>query len=159
MTCLIIFSSIDDNSFAGVPTVTDISLSTNQLTIVRKLMFAGLPNLESLALSTNQIVTIETGSFQDLAALNYLYLQNNDLETLPDGIFDPSYHPTALDTLWMTDNPFQCTYALCWLKEAESSWITVYQATQTTCDGPAALASRSWSTITTTDLQCGIPGE
>ncbi len=55
---------IADSAFAQVPSVTFIDLSSNQLTVIRKMMFSGLPNLATLGLHNNQIHTIESGSFK-----------------------------------------------------------------------------------------------
>ena len=151
-------STIQDRAFSGVPSVTYIDLRYNQLTIIRKLMFSGLPNLDWLSVRENFVHTIEPGSFHENTALALLAVRNNQLETLSQCIFHPSQHPTALDLFTFKHNPLHCDNRLCWIKHAEADgWITVSQPYYIICTGPAALASRKWDTITTSDLGCGGP--
>ncbi len=143
-------TDIDDTAFAQVPTVTRIDLGSNQLTVIREMMFSGLPNLSELRLAINQIHTIELGSFKGNAALTELYFGSNSLETVSQSIFDPNNHPTSLN-FYMNNNPLHCD-SLCWLMQADKTWITVGWASITGCVGPAVLAGCKWDSLTEQDL-------
>ncbi len=150
-------TNIADTTFVQVPTVTVIDLRINQLTVIREMMFSGLPNLWTLRLSENQIHTIELGSFRDNTALTWLLLDDNLLQSLPRCIFGFDNHPTGLDNFNINRNPLQCGQDLCWLKQVDTTWITVKEPSNTECAGPAALAGRKWDSLSEQDL-CISPG-
>ncbi len=149
-------ADIADSAFSQVPTVTNIFLYRNQLTVIRQMMFSGLPNLLDLRLYRNQIHTIEFGSFKGNTALKVLSLGYNSLETVSQCMFDPTNHPASLK-IYMKNNPLQCDQDLCWLKQVDTTWITVNQPSDTTCAGPAALNGRKWNNLTEHDL-CDTSG-
>ncbi len=151
-------TNIADGAFAQVPMVTEILLANNQLTVIRKMMFSGLPNLARLGLYANQIHTIEPGSFKDCTALTQIGLAQNSLQNVPRTMFDPTNHPTSLDRFFMEYNPLRCDQDLCWLKQLDTTWITVGAASNTECAEPAALAGRKWDTLTEMDI-CTTPGK
>ncbi len=159
-------TDIADLAFAQVPMVTRIYLHWNQLIVVREMMFSGLPNLSILLLFQNKIHTVESGSFKGSPALTDLSFGANSLETVPKCMFDPTNHPTSLDNFKMYNNPLRCDQDLCWLKKVDTTWITVYWAFTTECDGPAALVGRRWNTLSEQDLcttpvstPCFVPGK
>ncbi len=155
-----VITDIADAAFSQVPTVTSIKLYYNQLTVIREMMFSGLPNLATLRLSRNQIYLIEPGSFKGNTVLTYLSLGDNSLETVSQSIFDPNNHPTSLYNFKMYDNPLRCDNTLCWLKQLDTTWITVNLdvVSDTGCSGPTALAGRKWDTLTEMEL-CLIQGK
>ena len=155
-----VIANIADSAFSQVPTVTEINLSQNQLSVIREMMFSGLPNLARLRLNSNQIHTIQPGSFKDNMALTQLSFGDNSLETVSKSIFDPNNmnnHPTNLDDFYMNRNPLQCDNTICWLKQADKTWITVEYPSWTECAGPAGLAGRTWDALTEQDL-CDMSG-
>lgn len=78
-------SEIEDNALAGLP-FTDLILSFNRLTALRRNTFAGASKLKVINLELNEISHIEEGTF-NLPLLSRLYLQDNLLTTLPDKLF------------------------------------------------------------------------
>ena len=152
-------SDVEDFAFINVPTVREIILESNQLSIIRRNMFSGLVNLVSLNLDWNNIHEIQDGSFHNNSALNDLSLAMNQIEIISRCIFHPHNHPTGLDTFIMFGNPLSCNESWCWLKEADSTWITVEYASFTECVGPGVMNGRMWDTLTTTDLNCGTTQE
>ena len=152
--------TIEPGSFSQVPMVTHIDLGSNKLTVIREMMFSGLPNLARLRLNSNQIHTIQPGSFKDNMALTQLSFGDNSLETVSQGIFDPdnmNNHPTSLNYFRMNSNPLRCDQDLCWLKQLDTTWITVGDPSGTKCAGPADLDGREWDTLTEQDL-CDMSG-
>ncbi len=152
-----VITDIADTAFCQVPTVTKITLRTNQLTVIREMMFSGLPNLATLKLSQNQIHSVELGSFKDNIALTKLELDDNSLQSVPRCMFGFDNHPTNLNNFNTYGNPLKCDQDLCWLKQLDTTWITVIMASSTVCAGPAGLAGRTWNTLTEQDL-CNITG-
>ena len=63
--------------------------------------FAGLTSLTRLSLYSNALTTLPTGVFAELTALTELLLGSNQLSTLPDGVFDGL---TRLETLALHNN-------------------------------------------------------
>ncbi len=150
-----VITDIADAAFSKVPSVTKILLTSNLLTVIREMMFSGLPNLSMLQLNSNQIHAIEPGSFRENTALTSMTLKWNSLQSVPRYMFDLDNHPTTL-RFTMYSNPLQCDSSLCWLKQ--NNWITVKYPSSTGCAGPAALASRTWDTLTEMEL-CLIQGK
>ncbi len=147
-------SDIDDCAFSHVPSVTLIKHAWNKLSVIRKNMFSGLPNLAELRIQNNLIHTIEVGSFRQNTALVTLLLWGNLLQTIPELMFDPQNHPSGLSYFEIDGNPLSCDESLCWLKQFDTTWITVVLATSTLCTGPQAVAGWTWQNITTDDLNC-----
>ena len=65
-------------------------------------MFDNLTALTDLSLSSNELTSLPTGVFDNLTALQQLWLNNNDLTELPAGVFD---NLTALTELRLYDKP------------------------------------------------------
>ena len=154
-----VITDLDDFSFVHVPTVVQIQLQHNKLTVIRKNFFAGLPNLGSLFLSQNDIHEIQLESFRENSALEYLHLNHNSLEGLSQCIFDEFNYPRHLDSLYMHENPIQCTEALCWLLESDGHWIKVHHPEFIVCAPPGPLIGWNWNSLTTQHLiDCDMPG-
>ncbi len=95
-----------------------------------------------------------TGAFSDLVSLTTLNLENgNDLTTIHEAIFDVNNHPSNIETFYLSSNPLICDYQLCWLYKADGNWLTVKNPTLI-CDGPPALAGRTWGSLLIAELNC-----
>ena len=94
--------------------------------------------------------------FTGNTALTYLSLARNSLETVSQCMFDSTNHPTSLDEFYINANPLRCGQDLCWLKQVDTTWITVKNPSLTECPGPAALVGRKWDTLTEHDV-CTTP--
>ncbi len=95
--------------------------------------------------------------FKGNTALTDLSVAYNSLETMPECMFDPTNHPATLDEFHMDNNPLRCDQDLCWLKQVDTTWITVKYPYSPECAGPAALAGRKWDTLSEQDL-CNTSG-
>ncbi len=147
--------TIEPRSFKTNTALTILALQGNSLQTIHKCMFSGLPNLAILRLYRNNIHTIDPGSFKDTMALTQLELDDNSLQNIPRFIFNPKNHPTSLNDFRILDNPLSYDQFLCWLKQLDTTWISVYDAPSTVCSAPGALSGRTWDTLSTTDLNCG----
>ncbi len=142
---------VEDYSFASVSSVTTIDLRQNQLEIVTRNMFSGAPNLENIYLSRIVIHTVEVKAFKQLNRLEVLKLDNNLLTTLQESVFDAQNPPSNLN-LMLNNNPLQCDWQMCWLKELDlkdDGWISVYNPWNTRCDGPPQFPSWTWNALDT----------
>ena len=87
-----------------------------------------------------------------MALLTELALQYNQLGIIHEEIFDPTNRPNALDTLKIFSNPLVCGNDLKWLKQADTTWITVYSPGSTRCTQPAELYWVKWSDLELDDM-------
>jgi Leucine-rich repeat (LRR) protein len=79
--------SIEDYSLSHLIALTELNLSSNQLTFISKEMFSGLRNLTLLTLWNNNIKSIEDDSFSHLIALTELNLGSNQFTSIIKGMF------------------------------------------------------------------------
>ena len=75
-------------SAANLASITNLSLSGQDLTALAAGDFAGLTSLVTLSLTNTALTTLPGGVFDGLTSLVNLYLTNTALTTLPDGVFD-----------------------------------------------------------------------
>ena len=87
--------------FAGLTSLTHLSLYDNALTTLPTGVFAELTSLTELSLYSNALTTLPDDVFAELTALTELKLGSNRLSTLPDGVFDGL---TRLETLALHNN-------------------------------------------------------
>ena len=104
---------IEPGGFVHNTNCTNLRLSYNKITEVKKHMWTGLVALEYLSLEHNDIEYIEPSAFADLPNLKGLYLHNNKLTTLPENIFPLKQMPT-IEILTLHDNN---------LKHNELGWL------------------------------------
>ena len=145
-------SIIEDYSFKGVPSLTILTLQFNQIQVIKTHTFSGLINLKKLRLYSNEIHTIQENSFQNLTSLKLLNLHANKLKTLEQSVFDVTYHPSALDSLNLKENPLKCDCLLSWLLVTD--WLTVNHPSETFCARPPNLIGRNWDVFSTEDPIC-----
>ena len=92
---------LPDDIFAGLPSLTRLTLSNNALTTLPDDIFAGLTSLSELRLTGNQLNTLSAGQFAGLPALSSLFLDDNALTALPPTIFAGL---TLLSNLQLSNN-------------------------------------------------------
>ncbi len=101
------------------------------------------------------VLFFNIGSFRDLSSLQKLYLNINQLQTVSLCMFDPTHLPSNLD-LRIQNNPLDCSYSLCWLKQVDGGWVTVSLsgAVKPECSTPAVLSGARWDVLIQQDLNC-----
>ncbi|VVC96999.1 unnamed protein product, partial [Leptidea sinapis] len=75
-------SCLRKTTFERIPELTNLDLSHNRISNLTKHTFANLSNLRYLSLADNVIDSVETGTFSNLPKLEILELQNNNLTYL-----------------------------------------------------------------------------
>ena len=102
----------------------------------------------------NRLLVVIVGAFSDLVLLTRLEAYSNQLTTISPTAF--SVLPTRIHSFYMNDNPLlYCDSQLCWIFDEIADGTTMYQQPLTVCNGPPALAGRSWNTLNQNDLNCG----
>ncbi|XP_043542092.1 slit homolog 1 protein-like, partial [Chiloscyllium plagiosum] len=105
---------IEDGTFEGASSVSELHLTANQLDSIRGGMFRGLDGLRTLMLRNNRINCIHNDSFTGLSAVRLLSLYDNHIATITPAAFDTLH---SLSTLNLLANSFNCNCQLAWLGE------------------------------------------
>ena len=139
-------TTLPESVFAGLPKLSRLNLSKNDLTAISAGMFAGLPGstdpaeltdlpaLRELNLSHNNLTTFPPGVFSKLPGLTELNLAGNDLQTLPVNGFSGL---SSLETLYLNSNRIMDLYPHMFeglvsiekleLSHNRMSWLTVHE--------------------------------
>ena len=93
--------------------VADLDLSGNKLSELKNNSFAGLPLLTNLTISKNNVSSrIEKGTFRPLTRLKLFAAESNNLTSLPDNLFKTNRNLETIDLSYnnltfLPDNLFQ----------------------------------------------------
>ena len=85
--------------FAGLTSLTDLTLAGNSLASLGAGVFDGLTSLQSLSLDDNELASLNAGVFNDLTSLTSLSLGKHSLASLPAGVFAGLTSLTSLDLI------------------------------------------------------------
>ncbi|XP_072335770.1 slit homolog 1 protein-like isoform X2 [Scyliorhinus torazame] len=105
---------IEDGTFEGASSVSELQLTANHLDSIRSGMFRGLDGLRTLMLRNNRINCIHNNSFTGLSGVRLLSLYHNQITTITPGAFNTLH---SLSTLNLLANAFNCNCQLAWLGE------------------------------------------
>ena len=94
-------SSLKENDFEGMSSLSALWLYNNDLTTLPENVFSGLPSLTQLLLQHNKLTSLPKNAFSGLSNLTTLRLEGNELTSLPDGAFSGL---TKLNKLNLSDN-------------------------------------------------------
>jgi hypothetical protein len=117
-------TSINYDTFHGLPRVSDIRLMDNQISEIHPDTFKNIPilrdiwlnnnqisvlppfeKIRKLSLNNNQISVLPLNIFEPLiVSLNYLDLSHNQISVLPHGVFNQLY---KLEKLYLNNNQIQ----------------------------------------------------
>ncbi|KAI9999544.1 hypothetical protein NQD34_018429 [Periophthalmus magnuspinnatus] len=161
--------------------LTNLDLSSNQLSTLHKEVFQNMTNLDILDLSDNHISSLSETIFNELFALRVLNLQANNLsviepklfgdqalieqlnlshnrlQTLPEGLMD-TFSMNYM--LRLHGNPWKCDCGLWYLHD----WIlrneqSVDMLDRTLCESPAFLNRRTLDSVEKERLVCHMDKE
>ena len=139
-------SDVKAKQWNGLCSLEQLDLNGNKLTRLGYAIFSPLSNLKQLYLYNNHMVSTDQNTWAGLISLEKLDLRVNDLASLPSNsfsmymslfidlsfnefitfpreIFGSSSGTARVITLRVDANPMHCDSRLCWLKEAEESWM------------------------------------
>uniref|UniRef100_A0AAY4DF62 LRRCT domain-containing protein n=1 Tax=Denticeps clupeoides TaxID=299321 RepID=A0AAY4DF62_9TELE len=140
---------LKSKSFVNVTMITSLWLGHNAIVTVERDTLATLVNLRSLDISHNKIVHFPWEDLANLTALQLLKMNNNEMVHLPkDGTFDIP----GLSHLQIYNNPFSCSCNLEWLRDwIAQAKISIPEQENTACDAPAHLQGLSVPNIENTE--------
>ncbi|XP_070188458.1 toll-like receptor 3 [Littorina saxatilis] len=140
------FSNVDNDSFAGLPSIRTLQLSHNYFETVSAdkfaKMFGNLSTLERMYIGAGRMKQLSVEMLLGLKSLNELQLYQNHLTSLPEGVVDKLVNlqklnmgsnqisvikettfsratRDRLDRLDLSGNPFVCSCNLRWFQ----SWL------------------------------------
>ena len=105
-------STLKEQDFDGLSSLSAIWLYNNDLTSLPENVFSGLSNLTQLLLHYNQLTSLPDNIFSDLSKLTTLRLTGNRLTSLPDNIFSGLSKLTTLTLSGNTVSPLPLTISL-----------------------------------------------
>ncbi|XP_054716446.1 protein slit-like [Uloborus diversus] len=112
---------LDDGAFQKFTSLTNLKLSNNEITEVKRSMFPQPTcGLQFLDLSFNQLTSFPEDMFDGMPQFHSLILRSNDFVSL-DHIHVRSIFP-ALAFLDVSDNPLRCGCELSWLLEEDKPY-------------------------------------
>ena len=93
-------SSLDGLQDLNLNSITELYLSCNQITKIKKGAFTGLTNLESLYLDNNQLTEIKEGTFTGLINLQEVDLLGNAFVRIEGGLGNLAGVAIKIDNNW-----------------------------------------------------------
>ncbi|XP_047423746.1 leucine-rich repeat-containing protein 19-like [Mugil cephalus] len=159
---LISLSDKDGLALTSYPTLVELYLDSNQVTVIPANYFSVLPKLRVLSLARNNISSLDPEAFSGLNDLTALDLSCNLLTSLPAQTFKGL---KSLKTLNLRGNPWNCSCALLRpIGEINAANVTIEEPT-VKCASPAEQAGKSLleatalcSSSPTSTQQPSIPG-
>ena len=138
--------------------IEDLLLGQNKISYVFWSDVSSFTSLQVLDINGNGMLAflpdlpVSTDmSLSSLGTLTYLDLSENSLR----GVASKFSSMTSMD-LYVDTNPLVCDWRHCWMKTWAQATTHLHIGIHT-CAEPAALATRDWGTLTTTDLGCNLP--
>lgn len=150
-------SNLTEDVFRNVTALENLDLSENQLTSLPTNLFRDLFRITALHLHNNNLSTVDAKLFEDQMLIQQLYLSGNQLETLPLGLFDPfaTQHTTRLH-----GNPWKCDCHMSYLHDwVQRNSQDVEMLDRMLCESPPFLQKRSVVSIDREQLVCHLPKE
>uniref|UniRef100_A0A3B3VMH5 LRRCT domain-containing protein n=1 Tax=Poecilia latipinna TaxID=48699 RepID=A0A3B3VMH5_9TELE len=145
-------SSLTENLFRNLTSLERLDLSDNQLTSLPEGIFKDLLSIEVINLHNNNLTELDSKLFQDQLLLKSLYLSDNQLETLQLGLFD---NFILRPTVRLHGNPWRCECQLWYLHD----WLIqnlqdVELLDLVACERPDSLRKRTLVSIRRDQLVC-----
>ena len=115
------FCILESNCFVGIKKLTNLDLSSNELSTIPDGLFSDMENLVKLNLERNNIAFIGITGFSGLTSLTHLDLTGNWLANIHPDVFEPLPYPPGLkEQILLDENPLMCD---CELRHLVS-WIS-----------------------------------
>lgn len=148
-------SSLPEDIFRNLTTLENMDLSENQLTSLPETIFSDLLGLKVIHLNKNNLSKLEAKLFEDQPLVEQLYLSDNKLETLPLGFFD---HFAIQHTVRLHGNPWKCDCHMWYLHD----WVLrkgqdIEMLDRMLCESPGFLRKRPIASINKEQLVCQLP--
>ncbi|XP_029309264.1 carboxypeptidase N subunit 2 [Cottoperca gobio] len=145
-------SDLPEGIFRNVTALENVDLSENQLTVLPEKIFNDLSSIKAIHLNKNNLSKVDAKLFEDQPLIQQLYLSDNQLETLPLGLLDPFI---IQHTVRLHGNPWKCDCHMLYLHD----WVLrngrdVEMLDRMLCASPGFLRRRAVMSINKDQLAC-----
>ncbi|XP_061151219.1 carboxypeptidase N subunit 2 isoform X2 [Syngnathus typhle] len=148
-------SSLPKDIFTNVTSLENVDLSENRLTSLPERIFAELKSIKMIHLHKNQLISLDSKLFQDQEFIQQLYLSDNQLQNLPLGLLD---HFTLPHMLRLHGNPWKCDCHMWYLHDLVLSSNQDFEMLdRMLCETPDLLRRRPVASIGRDELLCRLP--
>nr|XP_057933981.1 carboxypeptidase N subunit 2-like [Doryrhamphus excisus] len=147
-------SRLPEDIFRNITTLENLDLSENQLMSLPEKIFADLKNMKIIYLHKNQLRRLDSKLFLDQQFIQELYLSDNYLQNLPVGLLDRFARPHMLR---LHGNPWKCDCHMWYLHDLVlENNQDVEMIDRMFCDSPDFLRNRAVASIDRDELQCHL---
>ncbi|XP_070701797.1 carboxypeptidase N subunit 2 [Pempheris klunzingeri] len=148
-------SELPGDVFRNLTALENLDLSENQLTSLPELIFMDLYGIKSIHLNKNNLSKVDANLFEDQVLIQQIYLSDNQLENLPRGLLDPF---AIQHTMRLHGNPWRCDCHMWYLHD----WVLrnsqdIEMLDRMLCESPSFLRRRPVVSIDKHQLVCRVP--
>uniref|UniRef100_A0A1I7YNA8 Slit homolog 2 protein-like n=1 Tax=Steinernema glaseri TaxID=37863 RepID=A0A1I7YNA8_9BILA len=144
-------SSIEDKAFQGLPLLSELNLSSNDIRHFSHTHFGtAVTNLEVLNLDHNSVQCVTSETFSYFTSLRTLSLSHNQIRTITNGALSTM---TQLTQLHLEENQLVCNCYLADFVRHVSKNAQILHG-ETVCREPSALSGVPLSKVKSQDLSC-----
>lgn len=131
-----------------------LDMSENQLMSLPGTIFNGLLSMKTIHLNHNNLSELDPRLFEDQSLVEQLYLSDNRLQTLPPGLLD---HFAIQHTVRLHGNPWKCDCNMWYLHDLVlRNSQDVEMLDRMTCESPDFLKRRPIASVERDQLVCSL---
>ncbi|XP_020505244.2 carboxypeptidase N subunit 2 [Labrus bergylta] len=147
-------SYLPQTIFKNVTTLENIDLSENQLNSLPGTIFRDLFSIKTIHLNKNNLSKVEANLFEDQLLMQKIYLSDNQLETIPLGLLDPLI---MQHTVRFHGNPWKCDCHLFYLHDwVLKNSLDIEMLDRVLCHGPRFYRGRTVASMDRDQLVCQV---
>ncbi|XP_022610630.1 carboxypeptidase N subunit 2-like isoform X1 [Seriola dumerili] len=147
-------SKLPEDIFRNITLLENLDLSENQLTFLPERIFSNLFGIKAIHLNRNNLRKVEPKLFEDQTFIQQLYLSDNQLETLPLGLLDPF---AIQHTVRLHGNPWRCDCHMWYLHDwVLRNSLDVEMLDRMLCESPNYLRKQTVASIDKDQLVCQV---